>query len=41
MAAKRSWVLVVPPLDICRKNFEELVKREVNWDEDEDENELF
>jgi len=37
---KRPWAYTFPSLEDCRRKFEELVKSEINWDEDMDDNGL-
>lgn len=38
--AKRTWVLTVPDLETCRKQFEKIVNVKINWEGDADEEEL-
>ena len=40
ISAKRTWVLTVPNLEFCRRQFENIVKIKKNWEGDTDENEL-
>ncbi len=38
--AKQTWVLTLPDLEVCRQQFEKIVKVKVNWEADVDEEEL-